>query len=126
MWRLQIDFIVGSLDTICERKRSKEVSLWTRVSEHTHRGCSGSPCPVSRQRHSCVGCAAAPGRPSLGVSEPSALLLATADLQVKTGNVNQQLPALSAVWTSNTLRVFLSAYVKNSVRVGNHQETEGR
>lgn len=102
MWRLQIDFIVGSLDTICESKRSREVSLQTRVSERTHRGRSASPCPVSRQRRSCVSCAAEPGRPSPGVSEPSSLLLATAVLQVRTENVNQQLPALSAVWTSNT------------------------
>lgn len=38
------------------------------------------PCLVSHQKHSCVDCAAEPGRPSLGVSELSGLLLATVDL----------------------------------------------
>lgn len=49
---------------------------------------SASPCPVSHQRRSCVGCAAVPGRPSPGVSELSGLLLATAGLQRRSWNVS--------------------------------------
>lgn len=88
-----MDFIVGSLDTICGSERSGEVSLWTPSSLHVHRDEGGGslsalPCPVSHQRRSCVGCAAEPGRPSPGVSELSALLLATAGLRMRSWNVS--------------------------------------
>lgn len=82
-------------------ERSGEVSLRTRASAHVRLGggsLSASPCPVSHQRRSCVGCAAAPGRPSPGVSEPSGLLLATVDLQARTRSVHNSLWALNAVW----------------------------
>lgn len=44
------------------------------------RGHLHLPCLVSHQKHSCVDCAAEPGRLSLGVSELYGVLLATVDL----------------------------------------------
>lgn len=76
-------------------ERSREVSSRTLVFTEMGGGGGGrsnSPCPASRRRRSGVGCAAAPGRPSPGVSEPSGLPSATAVLPVRMGNVNQQLP----------------------------------
>lgn len=77
---------------LCEREKRR--GEFTDACLHGDVGWGGgrstSPCPASRRRRSGVGCAAAPGRPSPGVSEPYGLPSATAVLPERTGNV--QLP----------------------------------
>lgn len=75
-----MDFIMGSLDTICQSKRLRQGFSLRQV--HTDGGHESLPCPVSHQRlRSCVDCVAGPGRPSPEVSGPFDPLKATADLR---------------------------------------------
>lgn len=116
MWRLQIDFIMGSLDTICGDRRYTKVSLCTCVSMCVHVftkscDCLSLPCPVSPQKHHCyVDCAAEPGKLCPGVSEPFGLLLARVDLQERKYqplNIQFCLPLSSFKVVISTLTVYI-------------------
>lgn len=76
---------MGSLDVICgdRGKRELQCVLRRRVEEFGLLRVS-LPCPVSHQNHlSFVGCAAEPGKPFPGVSEPFVLLTARVGLWKK-------------------------------------------